>query len=284
MRSGTLKYVIIIALLVILVVVGLYNVIDLRATYLKLQDSFQQEKDADTVKNAEVLLQAKMKDLIAQIGTYEKRLQEEKIKVFSEQAKLDKAKALYDDRENIKLEFARLYKAAEGQAFTFYGKSYSLEAAYEQLKYYVQLSLEKKEEITQAEAKLEAHRTTVNELEQAVRSMKSQSAEIEKEIVSVVGAMQISEVQNKTNELTAILNGTSDSSGFGKTANDIHQMLGLLDEEITRNSYSSVQTSQTESGETVQLMGYEETEAARRIDQQDVAIEAEVDALLGLTK
>jgi hypothetical protein len=282
MQSGTLKYVVIIALLVVLVVVGLYNVIDLRVAYLKIQNSFKQEKEADTIKNAEILLQSKMTELLAQIGTYEKRLQEEKIQIFSEQSMLDKAKALDKDREDIKAEFARLYKAADAKPFSFYGKSYSSEAAYEQLEYYVQLSLEKKEEIVQAEAQLDAHRTMVNELEQAIRTMRSQTAEIEHEIVSAVSALEVSEIQKKTNELTAILNGTSSTSGFSGITTEIHQVLGLLDEQILRNSYTSDQIVQTQTGETVKLMGYEATVAARKINLREAEVKAEIDALLGL--
>lgn len=279
--TGRLKNIIIIVLLVVVALVGLYNIIDLKAAYLKVQEQFEEERNSDSVKHAELLLRDDLKDLRAEISSYEDQLESQRIELSVEQAALNKSLDLKDKRNTTKVDFAQRIVASVDEPFEYFGQNYSPEAAREQLRYFIVLVQDMESDIIEKRTRVDSRSAIIKELEHAISMLKQQMADTEKEAERLIAAKQLSEIQKLSNDLAGIRNGVASSSSLSKITGDINHLFGLLEQEIARNSYLPNEGSSLVASGGTKVLGFEEAEAMQDMQSREAAIDSELSELLG---
>jgi predicted nucleic acid-binding Zn-ribbon protein len=280
--TGSLKNIIIIVLLSIVAIIGIYNIVDLRAAYHTTLEKFQEERDADTVKHAKMILEQQLQKLQSAIEDYEKQLNVKQVNLSVMQSSLDKNQELYSKRQSIQDDFARRILVSSDGSVNYYGKQYTPDEAASQLKQYIAELQAMQLPLLQEERRVNELATQIAGLDSSIQVLKQQKFEKEMEINQVLVAKEMSEIERLSIELTTTGSGAQDSSSISKTTNEIDRILGLLEVEIARNTVSSQSGSTSNVKKDSGLLGFDDTEALQNQHARDIAVEEEYARLLGL--
>lgn len=274
------KNIIIIVLLSLLILIGLYNIIDLKAAYIQIQENFEEERNTDSVKHAELLLRGYLKDLRSQIASYDEQLEAQRINLAVEQAALAKSQELQQKRGVTKLDFANRIVEASDQSFEYFGQVYTPQAARDQLRYFIMLVQDMEAENLEKQARIENRAITIQELEDSIRLLKQQLGELEKEADRLINSKQVAEIQKISNDLAGTASGSVTSTPVSKITGEISNLFGLLEREIVRNTYVSPAQDTVLTAGNTNLLGFEQAESMQNLSLREQAIDAELTQLL----
>lgn len=287
--KGMQKIIVGIAILII-VVLGIVNFVDLKTAVFSIQKSIEEERKEDTIDAAGILGEREMEKMQKQIEDYEKRLREEKIDVVLQRNKVNALQNAYAEGRELKEDFAaevRKSLAAGKENFVLYGKYYTPETARKQLTAYVVEEESISAEIRHAEEKLAEQEQAVNSFEQSIRDMHNEYAALDSRLITLLAEKEVSEVKKISSDINSILSGTADDSVLSRTTENIYTIISGLEERIIADSagiqFSGSSVYSDSNTGTDGMMTFEETERAKKAAEREDAIQAEVQALLGVS-